>query len=91
MRTLPQSGAQFPKEQCAASAVGGKLHCTTLERILWTASGASTGEMASPSVIDVRRALTHIAFFLRQKLEEHPDDPEIILAELGIGYRLAEG
>ena len=27
---------------------------------------------------------------LRQKLEENPDDPKVILTELGIGYRLAE-
>jgi two-component system, OmpR family, KDP operon response regulator KdpE len=28
---------------------------------------------------------------LRQKVEEHPDDPRIILTEPGIGYRIAEG
>jgi two-component system, OmpR family, KDP operon response regulator KdpE len=28
---------------------------------------------------------------LRQKVEEHPDDPRIILTEPGIGYRMAEG
>jgi two-component system, OmpR family, KDP operon response regulator KdpE len=27
---------------------------------------------------------------LRQKVEEHPDDPAIILTEPGIGYRIAE-
>ena len=27
---------------------------------------------------------------LRQKVEEHPDDPVIILTEPGIGYRIAE-
>ena len=28
---------------------------------------------------------------LRQKVEDHPDDPRIILTEPGIGYRVAEG
>jgi two-component system KDP operon response regulator KdpE len=28
---------------------------------------------------------------LRQKVEENPEDPRIILTELGIGYRVAEG
>jgi two-component system KDP operon response regulator KdpE len=28
---------------------------------------------------------------LRQKVEDHPDDPKIILTEPGIGYRIAEG
>ena len=27
---------------------------------------------------------------LRQKIEEHADDPRIILTEPGIGYRIAE-
>jgi len=27
---------------------------------------------------------------LRQKVEEHPDDPKIVLTEPGIGYRIAE-
>jgi two-component system KDP operon response regulator KdpE len=27
---------------------------------------------------------------LRQKVEEHPEDPPIILTEPGIGYRIAE-
>jgi DNA-binding response OmpR family regulator len=26
-----------------------------------------------------------------QKIEEHPDDPRVILTESGIGYRVAEG
>jgi two-component system KDP operon response regulator KdpE len=28
---------------------------------------------------------------LRQKIEEHPDDPQIVITEPGIGYRAAEG
>lgn len=27
---------------------------------------------------------------LRRKIEEHPDDPKIILTEPGIGYRISE-
>ena len=27
---------------------------------------------------------------LRQKVEDHPDDPHLILTEPGIGYRIAE-
>jgi two-component system KDP operon response regulator KdpE len=28
---------------------------------------------------------------LRQKIEDHPDDPRIVLTEPGIGYRIADG
>jgi len=28
---------------------------------------------------------------LRQKIEHNPDDPQVVLTEPGIGYRVAEG
>jgi two-component system KDP operon response regulator KdpE len=44
-----------------------------------------------PAQVEETQYLRVYVGHLRQKLEEHPDDPKIILTELGIGYRLAEG
>ena len=44
-----------------------------------------------PAQVEETQYLRVYIGHLRQKLEEHPDDPKIILTELGIGYRLAEG
>jgi two-component system KDP operon response regulator KdpE len=43
-----------------------------------------------PAQLDETQYLRVYIGHLRQKLEERPDDPKIILTELGIGYRLAE-
>jgi two-component system, OmpR family, KDP operon response regulator KdpE len=43
-----------------------------------------------PAQVEETQYLRVYIGHLRQKLEEHPDDPKIILTELGIGYRLAE-
>jgi two-component system KDP operon response regulator KdpE len=43
-----------------------------------------------PAQVEETQYLRVYIGHLRQKLEEHPDDPKIILTELGIGYRLAD-
>ena len=43
-----------------------------------------------PAQVEETQYLRVYVGHLRQKLEEHPDDPKIILTELGIGYRLAD-
>jgi two-component system KDP operon response regulator KdpE len=43
-----------------------------------------------PAQVEETQYLRVYVGHLRQKLEENPDDPKIILTELGIGYRLAE-
>jgi len=43
-----------------------------------------------PAQVDETQYLRVYIGHLRQKLEERPDDPKIILTELGIGYRLTE-
>jgi two-component system, OmpR family, KDP operon response regulator KdpE len=43
-----------------------------------------------PAHVEETQYLRVYVGHLRQKLEEHPDDPKIILTELGIGYRLAD-
>jgi two-component system KDP operon response regulator KdpE len=43
-----------------------------------------------PAQVDETQYLRVYIGHLRQKLEDHPDDPKLILTELGIGYRLAE-
>ena len=83
------------------SAVGGKLHCNTLERFLRTASGKSTGARSLPPVIDVRYAIfmrrlyrrppTHIAFLHAAQylhgssLNEETAMLDLIYLALGLG------
>jgi len=43
-----------------------------------------------PAQVEETQYLRVYVGHLRQKLEEHPEDPKIILTELGIGYRLAD-
>ena len=46
--------------------------------------------MWGPAQVEETQYLRVYIGHLRQKLEQDPDDPKIILTELGIGYRMAE-
>jgi len=85
-RRVQRAGAEIkltPREfellACLAKYPGRVLTHRQLLTAVW-------GPAQSAETQYLRVYIVH----LRQKLEQNPDDPKIILTELGIGYRMAE-
>lgn len=82
------------------SRAGSEIKLTRKEFELLASLGRHAGKVMThrqllsavwgPAHVDDTQYLRVYIGQLRQKLEADPDDPKIILTELGIGYRIAE-